>query len=45
MTHDDRLASRRAFLGTCSASAAFFTMRGLFAEELARTPSRTEGPF
>lgn len=45
MTHHDRLASRRAFLGTCSFCAAFFTTRGLFAEELARTPSRTEGPF
>jgi protocatechuate 3,4-dioxygenase, beta subunit len=37
--------SRRAFLGTMATSAAFFTTRGLFAEELARTPSRTEGPF
>ncbi|APW63589.1 protocatechuate 3,4-dioxygenase [Paludisphaera borealis] len=45
MLSHDRHASRRAFLGACSASAAFFTTRGLFAEELARTPSRTEGPF
>jgi protocatechuate 3,4-dioxygenase, beta subunit len=41
--------SRRAFLGTMSASAAFFTTRGLFAEalaaDLAATPARTEGPF
>jgi protocatechuate 3,4-dioxygenase, beta subunit len=45
MIHHDRHSSRRAFLGACSAGAAFFTTRGLFAEELARTPSRTEGPF
>jgi protocatechuate 3,4-dioxygenase beta subunit len=36
---------RRAFLGSLATGAAFFTTRGLFAEELARTPSRTEGPF
>jgi protocatechuate 3,4-dioxygenase beta subunit len=34
---------RRAFVGAVSAS--FFTTRGLFAEELAKTPSLTEGPF
>ncbi|HWE36111.1 MAG TPA: protocatechuate 3,4-dioxygenase [Isosphaeraceae bacterium] len=37
--------SRRAFLGSFAAGAAFFTTRGLFAEELARTPEREEGPF
>jgi protocatechuate 3,4-dioxygenase beta subunit len=37
--------SRRAFLGTVAASAAFFTTRGLFAEELLKTPEVTEGPF
>ena len=37
--------SRRAFLGTLTAGVAFFTTKGLFAEELATTPSRTEGPF
>ncbi len=36
---------RRLFLGQLAAGAAFFTTRGLFAEELAATPSRTEGPF
>jgi protocatechuate 3,4-dioxygenase beta subunit len=36
---------RRAFLGTMAASAAFFTTRGLFAEQLAATPPREEGPF
>lgn len=35
--------SRRAFLGTLGAT--FFTTRGLFAEELLRTPALTEGPF
>jgi protocatechuate 3,4-dioxygenase, beta subunit len=39
------LPSRRAFLGMLTTGAAFFTTRGLFADELARTPSRTEGPF
>lgn len=37
--------SRRAFLGTLGAGAALFTARGAFAEELAATPARTEGPF
>jgi protocatechuate 3,4-dioxygenase, beta subunit len=37
--------NRRAFLGAATTAAAFFTTRGLFAEELARTPSMTEGPF
>ena len=36
------LPSRRTFLGV---TAAFFTTRGLFAEELLRTPALTEGPF
>lgn len=35
--------NRRVFLGTLG--AAFFTTRGLFAEELMRTPALTEGPF
>lgn len=37
--------SRRHFLGTLTTGAAFFTTRGLFAEQLALTPERTEGPF
>jgi protocatechuate 3,4-dioxygenase, beta subunit len=38
--------SRRKFLATsAAASAAYFTTRGLFAEELIRTPEQTEGPF
>ena len=40
--------SRRVFLGSVAASlgaSAFFTVPGLFAEELTRTPRMTEGPF
>jgi protocatechuate 3,4-dioxygenase beta subunit len=36
---------RRAFLGSLAFGAAWFTTRGLFAEELTRTPAQTEGPF
>jgi protocatechuate 3,4-dioxygenase beta subunit len=36
--------SRRAVLGVFGTSA-FFTVRGLYAEELMRTPRQTEGPF
>jgi protocatechuate 3,4-dioxygenase beta subunit len=37
--------SRRGFLGTVASGAVFFATPGLFAEQLALTPSRTEGPF
>jgi protocatechuate 3,4-dioxygenase beta subunit len=39
--------SRRLFLTTVGLSAAYFTTRGLFADELTRvrTPPQTEGPF
>jgi protocatechuate 3,4-dioxygenase beta subunit len=37
--------SRRAFLGTLTAGAAFFSTPGLFAEQFAATPEREEGPF
>ncbi len=37
--------NRRLFLSTFALGAAAFTTRGVFAEELARTPSMTEGPF
>ena len=37
--------NRRAFLGTLTAGAVFFTTRGAFAEQLALTPEREEGPF
>lgn len=45
MSRFHTLPSRRAFLGAAAGAAAFFTTRGLFAEELVRTPSLTEGPF
>jgi protocatechuate 3,4-dioxygenase beta subunit len=37
--------TRRRFLGHAAATAAFFTVRGAFADELTRTPAQTEGPF
>jgi protocatechuate 3,4-dioxygenase beta subunit len=40
--------TRRAFLGALGVglgAANFFTVRGAFAEQLARTPRLTEGPF
>lgn len=37
--------SRRHFMGGLAFSASAFSVSGLFAEELARTPSQTEGPF
>ncbi len=36
---------RRAFMGALATGAVLFTTRGLFAEQLAPTPPRTEGPF
>ncbi len=45
MNEFNRLTTRRRFLGTTAAGIAFFTTPGLFAEELALTPARTEGPF
>jgi len=40
-----RPRSRRVFLGTMAFGAAAFTTRGLFADELVRTPAQMEGPF
>lgn len=37
--------NRRQFLGGMALGAAAFTVPGVFAEELTRTPSQTEGPF
>ena len=37
--------NRRRFLRGLSLGAAMFTVPGLFAEELVRTPPQTEGPF
>lgn len=42
------LQNRRRFLGSLAmgaGGAAFFTVPGVFAEELVRTPRQTEGPF
>jgi protocatechuate 3,4-dioxygenase, beta subunit len=43
MRNPPEMRSRRLFLGALG--AAFFTTRGLFADELIRTPPLTEGPF
>src|SRR6267142_5164147 len=47
MNHFVLRSSRRAFLGTLTLGAAYFTTPGLFADELDRlpTPRQTEGPF
>src|SRR5262245_1253369 len=49
MTERALAPSRRRFLGTALAglggATAFFTVPGAFADELARTPRATEGPF
>lgn len=37
--------NRRTFIRASALGAAYFTTRGLFAEELVRTPAQTEGPF
>jgi protocatechuate 3,4-dioxygenase beta subunit len=37
--------NRRVFLSTLTLGAAAFTTRGLFADEVVRTPRQTEGPF
>lgn len=36
---------RRCFLRHVALGAAFFTVPGLFAEELTQTPRQTDGPF
>jgi protocatechuate 3,4-dioxygenase beta subunit len=45
--HSSRRGFLRTFTGGVALSAAYFTVPGLFAEELAlvRTPRQTEGPF
>jgi protocatechuate 3,4-dioxygenase, beta subunit len=45
MTQPTSRRGRRAFLQTSAFGAALFTTRGLFADELVRTPKQTEGPF
>lgn len=39
------IPDRRHFLTSLTLGAAYFTTRGLFAEELTQTPRQTEGPF
>ena len=39
------IQNRRVFMSTLALGAAAFTTRGLFADELVRTPKQTEGPF
>lgn len=39
------MLNRRMFVRGLAAGAALFTVPGLFAEELVRTPAQTEGPF
>jgi protocatechuate 3,4-dioxygenase, beta subunit len=39
------LTDRRRFIATLALGAAAFTVRGAFAEQLARTVAQTEGPF
>ena len=45
MSHPVSGRNRRVFLSTLAFGTAAFTTRGLFAEELVRTPAQTEGPF
>ncbi len=45
MVSHNQARNRRSFLGTLAFGAAAFTTRGLFADELTRTPRQTEGPF
>ena len=39
------ITDRRRFIATLALSGAAFTVRGAFAEQLARTAAQTEGPF
>jgi protocatechuate 3,4-dioxygenase beta subunit len=45
MSQSEPRPNRRVFLSTLTLGAAAFTSRGLFADELMRTPRQTEGPF
>ena len=39
------LSTRRQFMGGLAVGVSAFSVPGLFAEELTRTPKQTEGPF
>ncbi len=39
------IPNRRSFLQSCALGAAWFSVPGLYAEELIKTPAQTEGPF
>lgn len=45
MNTNRQFCTRRGFLSSAALGAAALTTRGLFAEELMRTPAQTEGPF
>jgi protocatechuate 3,4-dioxygenase beta subunit len=45
ISHHCPASTRRGFLQSAAFGAALFSVRGLFAEELVRTPRQTEGPF
>src|SRR2546425_734955 len=45
MNYQVLFQNRRRFLHSLGLGAAMFTVPGLFAEELVRTPRQTEGPF
>src|SRR6267143_3740221 len=45
LNHPNLLPNRRHFLRRLSLGASLFTVPGIFAEELVRTPPQTEGPF
>jgi protocatechuate 3,4-dioxygenase, beta subunit len=45
MSKQDVTQNRRRFLRSLGCGAAVFTVPGLFAEEILRTPLQTEGPF
>ena len=45
MSQNTPCRNRRAFLQNLAFGTAVCTTRGLFAEELVRTPAQTEGPF
>jgi protocatechuate 3,4-dioxygenase beta subunit len=45
MFDQEKRPSRRHFIGLTALSSAYFSTKGLFADELDDTPPRTEGPF